>query len=53
MQNYDHPAITLVQAKKIVIDNPDHTPFTLDGEYGSDEEHIVIENVHHAIRLMA
>ena len=53
MQNYDHTAITLVQAKKIVIDNPDHTPFTLDGEYGSDEEHIVIENVHHAIRLMA
>ena len=53
MQNYDHPAITLVQAKKIVIDNPDHTPFTLDGEYGSDEKHIVIENVHHAIRLMA
>lgn len=53
MQNYDHPAITLVQARKIIVSNPDHTPFTLDGEYGSDEERIEIENVHHAIRLLA
>lgn len=53
MQNYDYPAITLVQAQKIVVSNPDRTPFTLDGEYGSDEERIEIENVPQAIRLLA
>lgn len=53
MQNYDYPAITMVQVRKIVVSNPDHTPFTLDGEYGSDEERIKIENVPHAIRLLA
>lgn len=53
LQNYDNPAITLVQARKIVVDNPDRTPFTLDGEYGSDDEQITIENMHGAIRLMA
>ena len=53
MQNYDYPAITLVQARKIVVSNPDRTPFTLDGEYGSDEERIEIENVPQAIRLLA
>lgn len=52
-QNYDNPSITLVQAKRIVLENDCRTAFTLDGEYGSDEQHIEIENVPHAIRLMA
>ena len=53
MQNYDNPAITLIQARRIRVENPEHTPFTLDGEYGSDDQEIVIENVPGAIRLLS
>ena len=52
MQNYDNPAITLIQARRVRVENPEHTPFTLDGEYGSDDQEIVIENVPGAIRLL-
>lgn len=53
MQNYDNPAITLIQARRVRVENPEHTPFTLDGEYGSDDQEIVIENVPEAIRLLS
>ena len=52
-RNYSDPDIILVQGKHIEISNFDHTPFTLDGEYGDNAEKITIDNVHSAISLFS
>lgn len=51
-QKYDCAMITFRSAKTISITADPEMPWTLDGEKADGQEHILVENLHHAIRLV-
>ena len=51
-QKYDSAMITFRSAKSISITASADMPWTLDGEKADGQEHILVENLHHAIRLV-
>ena len=52
-QNYDNCGmITFRSASRIKVLAPTDVPWTLDGEKEEGHEEVLVENLHHAIRLM-
>ena len=52
-QRYNCKVITFRSASKITITASSNTNWTLDGELEPGAENIVVENLHHAIRLIS
>ena len=44
--------ITFVSAEKLTVFADANMPWTLDGEKEDGHEEVLVENLHHAIRLM-
>ena len=51
-QKYNCAMITFRSAEKIKVYADPYMPWTLDGEREEGHAHVVVENVHHAIRLI-
>ena len=51
-QKYNCQMITFSNAKKICVDMKTPVPWTLDGEREPAHNHIEVENIHHAFRLV-
>lgn len=51
-QQYNCAMMTFVSARKLKVFAPAGMPWTLDGERADGRQEILVENLHHAIRLM-
>lgn len=51
-QKYNCAMMTFVSARKLKVFAPAGMPWTLDGERADGRQEILVENLHHAIRLM-
>lgn len=51
-QKYDSPMLTLTSAERLIVEGSENLSWSLDGEEAQGVSNCVIENLHHAVRVM-